>query len=129
MGKLRGFRLLPVALFAGLAVAAASAVGLGGLSPDGLGAGQAGISTCDPDGFTVTHVLSGSTVTDVVVGDIHADCGSGDLWVTLTDVGGSVVGSGGPLTVPGGGGSVSVPVSPTPDVSTIDQHRMRILGP
>ncbi len=126
MGKSRWLRPL-LALAAFLMATSASAAAFGGLGPDELAAGQAGVVACDLDGFTVTHVLSGSTVTDVVVGDIHADCGGGDLSVTLTDVGGSVVGAGGPLTV--SGGSVSVPVSPTPDVSTIDEHRMRILGP
>ncbi|MCP5027230.1 MAG: hypothetical protein GY929_13200 [Actinomycetia bacterium] len=129
VGKLWGFGVRPVALLASLTVAAASAVALGGPSPDGLGAGQASIIACDLDGFTVTHVLSGSTVTDIVVGDIHADCGGGDLSVTLTDAGGAIIGSGGPSSVPGPGGSVSVPVSPTPEASAISEHRMKILGP
>ena len=110
-------------------VGLASATALGGTTTGSLGAGGATVAACDPDGFTVTHVLSGTTVTDLIVGDIAAGCGGGDLAVTVTEVGGAVVGAGGPLAVPGGGGSVTVPLAPTPDQSVIDKHRIRVLGP
>ena len=94
-----------------------------------LGSGGASVATCDADGFTVTHVLSATTVTDVIVGDIHADCAGGDLTITLTDVGGAVIGAGGPSVVPGGGGSVNLAVTPTPEQVDIDKHRMVVVGP
>lgn len=112
-----------------LLAVAAGATALGGVSTATLGSRGAAIATCDADGFTVTHVLSATTVTDVIIGDIHADCASGGLTVTLTDVGGAVIGAGGPSAVPGGGGSVSVALAPTPDQSDIDQHRIVIIGP
>ncbi len=107
----------------------ASAAALNGLSSSLLGSGNAPVATCDGDGFTVTHILSGSTVTDVTVSGIHADCAAGELSVTLTDAVDAVVSSGGPETVPGGGGAVTVPVAPTIDVSSFTNHHLRIVGP
>jgi len=107
----------------------ASAAALNGLSSSLLGSGAAPVAVCDPDGFVLTHVLSGSDVTDVTVGDIHADCAGGDVSLTLTDGAGAEVSSGGPVTVPGGGGNVTVDVSPDTDVSTFSNHHVRIVGP
>jgi hypothetical protein len=105
------------------------ATALGGLVADSVAAGGVGITPCDPDGFTVAHTLSGTTVTDVEVGDIHADCEAGELSITLIDLSDSVIGTGGPITVPASGGSVTVSVSPTPEQADIDEHHLRVVGP
>lgn len=107
----------------------ASAAMLNGVSSSLLGSGTAPVAPCDGDGFTVTHVLTGSTVTDVTVSGIHADCAAGALSVALTDAVDAEVSSGGPGTVPGGGGAVTVAISPTIDVSAFTNHHIRIVGP
>lgn len=125
--RIRGVAFL---LWAGAAlIGFASAATLTGAGSDSLGTGAAAVADCDPDGFTVTHVLSATTVTDVIIGDIHANCAGGELSVTLTDLAGAAIGAGGPSTVPGGGGSVNLALTPTPDQSDIDKHRIRIVGP
>lgn len=130
MGHTRRTRAIAFLLWSGAALlGVATAATLSGAGTDSLGSGSAAVADCDLDGFTVTHVLSVTTVTDVIIGDIHANCAGGDLSVTLTDISGAVIGAGGPSTVPGGGGSVTLALTPTPDQTDIDQHRIRILGP
>lgn len=130
MRLVAGTRPLALALAAtAVAATGAAAATLGGLATGGLGAGQASVTACDPDGFTITQVLSATTVTDLIVGDIHSACAGGVLVVTLVDVSNAVVGEAGPTTVPGGGGSVTVAVTPTPDTAVVDRHLIRIVGP
>lgn len=127
-----GFRayglLLGLLLLAALTVNAA-ATALGGASANGVAAGGTSVAVCDSDGFTVTHVLSGSRVDKVTVGDIDAACAGGSLTVTLTQDDDSSFSTGGPDIVPGGGGSVTVDVGPNKQQADINEHHLRIVGP
>ena len=119
-----------VAIVAGASLSAvAAAAALGGLGTSGLGSGSAAVTGCDADGFTVTHVLSGSDVTAVTLSDIHADCAAGQVAITLTDVTNAVVATGGPVAVPGGGGMATLTLAPSPDSSAFTSHHIRIIGP
>lgn len=119
-----------VAIVAGASLSAvAAAAALGGLGITGLGSGSAAVAGCDADGFTVTHVLSGSLVTAVTLGDIHADCATGQIAITLTDVTDAVIATGGPVVVPGGGGMTTLTLNTSPDSSAFSSHHIRIIGP
>jgi len=87
------------------------------------------VAACDSDGFSLTHTLSGSTVTDVTVAGIDAACANGAVTITLTDGADVEVSSGGPQTVPSGGGSVVISLSPAIDSSAFANHHVRIDGP
>ena len=123
-----GRLLLGLALCAALS-GSARAAALGGASADGVAAGTDPVVGCDPDGFTVTHVLSGSNVVEVIVDDIDAACGGGQLTVTLTRSNDAVLSSGGPVAIPGGGGSVTVDVDPDNKQVDIKEHHLRVVGP
>jgi hypothetical protein len=123
-----GRLLLGLALCAALS-GSARAAALGGASADGVAAGTDPVLGCDTDGFTVTHVLSGLNVDEVIVDDIDAGCAGGELTVTLTRNNDNVLSSGGPVVVPGGGGSVTVDVNPDRKQSDINEHHLRVVGP
>src|SRR5688500_14987219 len=113
-----------------LAAVAASVPGFAttvGLTPDTLGNGNAGVSTCDTS-FTYTYTTSGGNVTSVDVGGI-ADpaCVGGQLTLSLTNGSGTRLGGGGPVTIPGGG-SVSVPTTSV-DGELVGGARVAIVGP
>lgn len=107
----------------------ASAASLNGVDSGSLSAGVAPVVDCDGDGFTVIQTLVGPTVTDLTVGDIHTGCAGGSLSVTLTDLLGVAVLGAGPVTVPGGGGSVVVAMTSSVDVSAFVSHRLLVVGP
>ena len=65
-------------------MAVASAATLNGVDSDDLAVGAASILECDPDGVTVTHITTLTTVTDLSITGIDATCIGGDLTVTLT---------------------------------------------
>ena len=108
-------------------MAVASAATLNGVDSDDLAVGAASVLDCDPDGVTVTHITTLTTVTDLSITGIDAACISGDLTVTLTAGDDSVVATAGPVTV--SAGSEVVAVSPNVDTSSFTQHHVRIIGP
>lgn len=112
----------------GVAVAA-----LLGPNADDLGAGDAVVSACDADGFVPTYVIQLGIdgeyhVVSVSVGGIAPACGGGQLSLTLTQ-GTTPVGSGGPVTVPSGGGSVSVSITDQPLADSVDHIHVVVTGP
>ena len=108
-------------------MAVASAATLNGVDSDDLAVGAASVLDCDPDGVTVTHITTLTTVTDLSITGIDAACFGGDLTVTLTAGDDSVVATAGPVTV--SAGSEVVAVSPNVDTSSFTQHHVRIIGP
>lgn len=106
---------------------------LGGLTPGRLGARGAVVAACDTNGFTVTYVTSGSTVTSATVGGIaDPGCQTGVLSLTLAD-GATSVASGGPTTVPTDPGtvddSVTLALSPQPPAAQVNRVHVSIEGP
>jgi hypothetical protein len=130
-------RRLVTALFIAALVATvvfAAAATLGGISGTSLGAGSATVAACDGNGFTVTYSVSGGNVTAVTVSGIaDPGCEGGQLSLTLTNSGGTSIGSGGPLTVPTDGdvldNSMTVPVSPQPAASQVTGIHVVVEGP
>lgn len=122
-------RLVTLAMtMAGLCLAAvASAAALNGVDSNDLAVGAAAVSDCDPDGVTVTHVTTLTTVTDLSITGIDPACVGGDLSVTLTAADDTAVAAAGPVVVTGG--TEVVAVSPNVDTSAFTRHHVRIIGP
>jgi hypothetical protein len=110
----------------------ASAATLGGLEASVLGAGDGSIPRCDST-FDIEPGTSGGNVVTVTVGDVADACEGGDLSVTLTGSGGSVVASGGPTGVPVDGdglpSAVAVSVLPTPPAEQVVSGHVSVVGP
>ncbi len=86
------------------------------ISASTLGAGSVSPATCDPDGVTTRFVTgfdstAGYTVTSVVVGGISGSCQGRQVSVALVGSGDNKLASGGPGTIPSGGGTVTVALS------------------
>lgn len=122
-------RLLTLAaVMAALCMAAvASAAALNGIDSNDLAVGAAAVVDCDPDGVTVTHITTLTTVTDLSITGIDAACIGGDLSVTLTAGDDSIVATAGPVTV--AAATEVLAVSPNVDTSAFTQHHVRIIGP
>ena len=122
-------RLLTLAaVMAALCFAAvASAAALNGVDTNDLAVGAAVVVDCDPDGVTVTHITTLTTVTDLSITGIDPACIGGDLSITLTAADDSVVATAGPVTV--AGASEVVALVPNVDTSAFTQHHVRIVGP
>ena len=112
-----------------LALAYGAAASLG-ISSASLGAGDAAVQRCDTS-FTRSLTVSGGNVTQVTIGDVASACNGGQMSVVLTNASGTSVASGGPVTVsvPSGGGSVTVPVSPQPSVGSVRNVHVVVVGP
>lgn len=118
------------AAFAAVHAAAASLT----VTSDLLGAGSAGVSSCDADGVSTAYTTgfdatAGYTVTQVTVTGIASGCGGLAVRVTLANSANASVGGGGPVTVPGGGGSVVVPITGTVAVSAVNNVHVVISQP
>ena len=107
--------------------AVASAAALNGVDSTDLAVGAAAVLECDPDGVTVTHITTLTTVTDLSITGIDAACLGGELTITLTAGDDSAVATAGPIAVTGA--AEVVPVSPNIDTSAFTQHHVRIIGP
>ncbi|MFH1104789.1 MAG: hypothetical protein V1757_07580, partial [Actinomycetota bacterium] len=81
----------------------------------------AAVTPCDPDGFSVRQTLSGSSVSSVIVSGIASACATGTLSVTLNNGATYSTASG---TVPGGGGSLALTLSPA--VAITDHHTVDV---
>lgn len=81
-----------------------------------LGAGSVSATNCDSDGVTTRYVTgfdatSGYTVTSIVVGGISGSCQGRTVSVAIVDSGDNKLDAAGPVTVPAGGGTVTVALS------------------
>ncbi len=98
MRKVR-HHLIRIAIIAAvMSVTYASAASLN-LAPVSLGAGGSAVTPCDPDGITVSYMLSADNVTQITVLDIAAACVGGDLSVALANASNASIGEAGPQTV------------------------------
>lgn len=91
-----------------------------------LGAATTATPRCTTAGLTVLQNLSVTTVASVTVGSIPAACAGATLQVTVNN---GVVNSGGSAVVPGGGGSVTVPIAVPPAVTAAEQTDLVLVGP
>jgi hypothetical protein len=110
------------------------AASLGGFAGKKLGAGHAVVASCDTNGFTVSHTLSGSTVTGVVVSGIaDPGCENGLLSVTVANASGVSIGAGGPQTITADAdvldNTVSVNLTPQPSAGTVAAVHVVVTGP
>ena len=126
---------LAAGVLVGGAAVAAAAASLGGSSSDGLITGVSVVVACDGDGIDVDFQLStGDTVTDVVLGALaDPGCEDAEMSVTLSDIAGTDIGSGGPVTVATDpdflDNSVTIPVSPQLLSSTVINIDIVEVGP
>ena len=91
-----------------------------------LGAGSASTS-CDPDGVSVTQVLSGTSVASLSVAGIDAACGGGAIRVTMRN--GTGASSSGSSAVPLTGGTVAVVLAAQVPVTESAFTSVLVLGP
>jgi len=109
----------------GVVFAVATSLPVAGIS---LSAGSAPIATCATGGITVTYTtgsdpVAGYTVTGATVANLSTACAGKQVRLTLADAASNSVAVAGPVTVPGGGGSVSLPIGGTIAVTSVaDVH-------
>ena len=120
----------------GLAVAVAAAANLGGVKGSfDIGAGDSVISSCDSGGLDAEFVQdSSNNITDVIVSKLDdPDCELAEASVTLEDLNGVDIGSGGPITVPSDEdileNSVTIPVTPNPAAASVITVNLVLVGP
>ena len=120
-----------------VAVAASASVAFAtgfGVTTTKLGGGNTPVVACDGNGFTVSFTTSHGNVTAVTVGGI-ADpaCEGGALAVTVTNVAGASIASGGPQTIPTDGdtadNTVTLATSPQPGASQVAAYNVSVTGP
>lgn len=118
--------LAAVALvLAGATVASAAQLPFGNQT---VGAGSSSVSRCDT-AVTATVTTAANAVTGVTVNDVAAACAGGTLRATLTSDG-TPVANLAPVTVPVGGGAVSLAVpAPQPAPSSVTDVRVVVVGP
>lgn len=119
----RGLTLL-LALLAGssvVAFAASLAVSTGG-----IGAAQVATPRCTNAALTVVPTLTTTTITSVTVGSLPGACGGATLQVSVNN---GVTSGSGSVTVPGGGGSVAVAISPAVALTALTQTDFVLTGP
>lgn len=119
----RGLTLL-LALVVGSSVVAFAA-SLAVATP-GIGAAQVAVPRCTNAALTVIPTLTLTTISSVTVGGLPAACGGGTLEVSVNN--GATSGSGS-ATVPGGGGSVAVTITPAVALTALTQTDFVLTGP
>lgn len=128
-------RILLIATVSAIAVSvvAASAATLGGVTTRFAGGGNAAVSRCDTNGFTVSYGTTGSSINSVTVADIaDPGCEGAEVRVTLTSSAGANLRTGGPVTVPTDLGttpnSVAIPLTATTETSVVG-IQISVIGP
>ena len=118
-------RTVEVALLgaAGAVLGAAASVNL---SSDGLGAARVAVPRCTAAGLSVFQNLSVGTVVSVTVGGLPVACGGASLQVTVSN---GVTSGRGSISVPAGGGSVTVILGSAPPVTAAEQTDLVVTGP
>ena len=118
-GLASGAAVIAIAMTAALAFPALAAT-LGSTSRS-LGAGQAAVNRCDPDGIATRPNLSGTTVVSVTVSGIASACE--DLVVRATVTG--ATSSSGSTVTPIGGGTVTVTLAA--EVAVVQSMRVDLV--
>jgi len=108
---------------AGAVLGAATSVNL---SSGTLGAARAATPRCTNAALTVFQNLSAGTVASVTVGGLPVGCGGATLQVTVSN--GATSGSGS-ISVPAGGGSVTVVLGSAPLVAAAERTDLVVIGP
>lgn len=98
------------------------------VSTASLGAATAATLPCTTGALSVVPVYdaTGTLISSVSVGVLPSACGGGILQVGVTAGGTSGTGS---MTVPAGGGTVTVTLSPQPPLGTVTSSSAVIVGP
>jgi hypothetical protein len=91
-----------------------------------LGAQGVAVPRCDTDGFTLVQNLSSSNVVSVTVSGIAAACATGTMSVTLNN---GTSNSSGTVTVPSGGGSVTVTLATPVAAKDSEEIDVSVTGP
>ena len=123
MSPWRSAAITLLATIAGASVGAAASLAL---SAGSLGFATVSVPRCTNAGLTVTPVLTASTVTSVTVSTFPPACGGATMAVTVDN--GTTTGTGS-VVIPGGGGSVSVPITGTAALLASARVDFVILGP
>jgi len=118
-------RVASVALL-GLATTVFGAAASISFVTDSLGGATAATPRCTTAGLTIFQNLSAGTVVSVTISGLPAACGGALAQATVNN--GAVSGSGS-ATVPGGGGSVTVPLAVAPAVTAAEQTDVLLTGP
>ena len=124
-----GFPLFSAIALVGLFGACfASAASLSNTT-DTLAASRITVPRCSTAGIQVFEAVSGSptVVNTVYVNNVDAACAGGTLSLTLNSGGGTTVSAS--VTVPSGGGLVTVPLSPTPTLVVGNEVDFVVVGP
>lgn len=103
----------------------AAAVSLA-VTPRSLGARTVSTPRCTSAGHSVLQNLSAGTVISVTVGGLPAACGGATLQLTVNN---GVTNSSGSVTVPAGGGSVTVVLAAAVAVTSAEQTDLVLVGP
>jgi hypothetical protein len=120
-------RLALIVIFAAAVLAGPLAALAASLNVTGsLGAGSNSVAACDTS-FGATYTTVSGNVTAVNVTGIAPECAGGALSVTLTNSGGTALGSGGPTTI--SGTSANVTTSGGADGDLVTGLRISIEGP
>jgi len=116
---------VPVALVAAGAAAASIMT-----TSDGLGTGDAAVTTCGSmASVTTAYTLSAGQVTEVRFDGLPGTCDGSTLTATLVN-GAAAVATVGPVGVPNNGpGSVKVPVAAPPPATSVSDVLVVIVGP
>jgi hypothetical protein len=111
-----------VVLSAGVAMAASLTT-----TTTKVGAAAITVPRCTTAGVTTLEVITTTNITGVTVSNIDAACAAGTLSVTV-NVGGGTTGAGS-ATVPSGGGTLTVTISPA--VAFVDNAQIdtEVTGP
>ncbi|GAC1572627.1 MAG: hypothetical protein NVS3B18_05890 [Candidatus Dormibacteria bacterium] len=122
---MRALLSVPLLLAAALSVASADSLLV---STNSLGAATAATLPCTTAPLTVLPVedATATLIASVSVGVLPAACAGGTLQVGVTVGATSGTGS---ITVPAGGGTVVVTLSPQPPLGTVASSSAVILGP
>lgn len=116
--------LLLVLVIGSSAVGHAASLTLG--SGGSLGAARAATPRCTTAALVVTPTLAVANVASITVGNVPRACGGATLQATVSN--GVTTGSGS-VTVPAGGGSMVVVLSPTPPLTTAMKTYLVFVGP
>jgi peptidoglycan/LPS O-acetylase OafA/YrhL len=119
--------LSPVLALALLAAAAGVALAASlSMASNSLGAASASTPRCTAAGLGVLQVLSGSNVASVTVSGLPSGCGGAALQATLNN---GTTSSSGSITVPAGGGSVTVTLASAIAIGQVDEIDLVLTGP
>lgn len=122
MTRIRKAALIGIALATLLTLRWGAAAGVATTSGT-LSAGAASVPRCDTDGVKVTQVLSGSTISDVLVEGIAPACAGSVVTATIA------TGGSGTAVVPVGGGQVTIGLTPATALSTSAQIEVVLTEP